>query len=963
MAERWHEVSRLYHAARARSPEDRAAFLADACIGDNALQREVESLLAQEPLSHSFLGNPMIAAPGEIPSGTLAGQRLGSYIIQGLLGKGGMGEVYEATDTALGRRVAIKIVPRMWHGDPDRRARFDREARVLASLNHPNIGGIYGVEALDNSPDAGRAIVMELIDGETLAERLSRGALPVDECLAISRQIADALDAAHEQGIVHRDLKPANIKIRPDGVVKVLDFGLAKLIRTDVTGPDVPHSPTLSVGGTRDGVLLGTAAYMSPEQVRGKPVDRRTDIWAFGCVLYEMLSATRAFAGDTLTDVLAAVVSSEPDLSRVPPHVRALLTRCLEKDARRRLRDIGDAMFLLDASAHVSEPSMSAAASRRLSPLLWAGLAIATASAISLAFVRFREPVLASLPTRVQMAMPEGTVANAFRVSPDGGSLLLSLRTGAATRLALRSVRTGELRELPGTAGAGPGFWLRDGRAIAFPIQGAIKTISAAGGAPETLLDRGVGAGGGPFGCWANGEIVFQNDRGGFSRVAETGGEPTVLTVVAPARGELHHESPSCLPDGRFLYFRHLQEEGASGIYAGATNLPPEKQSLTPVLVADDGPLFVPGRDETRHQLLFVRGGTLFAQDFSPDRLELTGEPRHLADNVLRDSGTVRFTATDGGVLVFQNAVALTRQLTWFDREGRVLGTLEDLISSVQGLKIAPDGTRAAVARFPPDIWIAPFAGGSMARLTSLTTDERSPVWSPDSTRVAFVLRNPGSREATVYQQAVNSPSTTSEPLSSTIPDVGGFVLTDWSKNGFILMTRSAAQTRDDIWILPVVPGGTTPRDPIPLVQTTFSETTASFSPDGQWIAYISDGSGRSEVYVRRFLVLPDGTPSAPESSKRIISNGARGGVRWRKDGRELLYLGADGRMMAVDVDSGGDLRVGPPRALFPVPPEYLRDQPGLGLMDMLPDASRFLLALPPRQAPRTDLEVILNWR
>jgi serine/threonine protein kinase/Tol biopolymer transport system component len=896
-----------------------------------------------------------------------SGARIGPYVVSAQIGAGGMGEVYRATDSALRRDVAVKVLPGGLATDSDRLARFKREAQVLASLNHPHIAQVYGFEQ-SGTADAGYgpvcALVMELVDGPTLADRIARGPVPAPEAMSIASQIADALQAAHDQGIVHRDLKPANIKVRTDGVVKVLDFGLAKLHEPAESAPgnvSLPETAT-SPAMTRAGVILGTASYMSPEQARGQAVDKRADIWAFGCVVYEMLTGTQAFAGDTLTDVLAKVVGSEPDLSRVPAAVRPLLKRCLEKDVRRRLRDIGDATVILEAASHRDETPAGAEARRtRHSPAwMWGALMVTSAIALGISLVHFRERTEVRSRTRVEMTVPAETTSNAFRIAPDGASLLLQLQTAAGNRLAIRSLATGDLRELPGTTGSGPGMWSRDGRSIAFAAGGALKRIAAAGGAPQTLVERGAGAN---AGCWANGEVVFHNDRGGFSRVAETGGDSTVVTVVDRTRGEIHHESASCLPDGRFLYFRHLQERGASGIYVGVTTVPADKQSLTPVLVADDGPLFVPGRDATRHQLLFMKGATLFAQDFRPDRLELTGEPRQLADNAWSALGSVTFAANDGGVLVFRNANDPNRQLTWVDRDGTVSGTLDDVML-VRSVRIAPDGSQAAVGRFPPgtrinndDIWIAPFTGAPMSRLTSGQAAEVNPVWAPDGTRIAFFVID---GVATVHQQTIGS--STSKPISTSIPAAGPLDLTDWSKDQrFILMTLGAPQTRNDIWILPVMPGA--PGQPIPLVQTASAESTARFSPDGRWIAYVSDESGRNEVYVRTFVVAADGSPSAPEASKRMISTGARGGVRWRRDGRELLYLAADGRMMAAEVKPGGELRVEPPRPLFPIPAEYLRSQPGAALMDMLPDASRFLIAMPPREAPRTDLQVVLNWR
>jgi eukaryotic-like serine/threonine-protein kinase len=880
-----------------------------------------------------------------------AGTRLGPYEIVAPLGEGGMGMVYRARDTKLNREVAIKTVLPAVASDPNRLARFGREAQVLAALNHPHIAQIFGLE---EAPNTAPLLVMELVNGETLDDRIAKGPIPLNEALSIVKQIAEALEAAHEQGIIHRDLKPANIKVRPDGVVKVLDFGLAKLVEPDAAGASMRGT---TVHATHEGAIVGTAAYMSPEQARGQDVDKRTDVWAFGCVLYEMLTGQRAFSGDTVTDILAGVVAREPDLARVPAAVRPLLRRALEKDSRRRLRDIGDAMTLIEVSSDRTAVEPGATAGSRASSRSWIGWAafgVAGVAAVAVSVLHFRERAETPKPAHYQLALPEGTVPLA-RLSPDGRWLLIGVQ-GVTSRLVLRSMESGEMRDVPGTAGANSAFWSPDGRFIAFSVQGALKKVSVEGGVAETIAARG-----GAAGCWGDGEFVVQNGRGGISQLPESGGDSRVLTVADTEHGEIHHEAPACLPGHRFLYFRHMQERGVSGIYIGDTNLQPEKQNPKPLMVADDGPLVVKGSDPSRDRLLFMKDDTLFAQPFNADTLELSGQPVRLAGRVL--AGALLFTAVDHGPLLYRVTVNATRQLTWFDRQGQPAGSQGSPIRVLRGMRIAPDGTRAAIQQFPPDaeinnddIWLLPFAQGPAVRMTSDMSAEAAPVWSNDSHEIAF-MSNRNSHWA-VYKQVVGN--TTAEQVSEPSPVAP--TLTSWSPDGrFILLTRGTPQTRGDLWALPVVGGSQ--QAPQPLLATSFAETGAVFSPDGRWVAYLSDESGQVEVYVRSFVVAPDGKPSLPEASKRMVSNGARGTIRWRRDGRELLYVGANGKLMAVEVMPGATFNAQPARPLFQLPQEYLAVPAASVAIDMLPDASRFLVSMPTNQAPRNDLEVVLNWQ
>ncbi len=477
--ERWRRLEELYHAALTRSERDRASFLAHACAGDEALLREVNALLAQPASGRGFLDGPAVAVAAmvsDIGGSTLTGKRLGAYEVHARIGAGGMGEVYRARDTKLGRDVAIKILPPHFTSDPDRLARFEREARVLASLNHPHIGAIYGLEDADGV----RALVLELVDGDTLADRIARGPIPVRDTLNIARQIADALETAHEKGIVHRDLKPANIKITPDGVVKVLDFGLAKAVSSGAVTADLTQSPTLTVGGTREGVILGTAAYMSPEQARGQPVDKRTDIWAFCCVLYEMLTGRLAFGRDTVSDTVAAVIEREPDWSALPPSLsptlKVYLRRCLEKNPRNRVHDVADIRLALEGAFDCPPTGSKKSPWRQWSVAVIAAIALAGLGATTAWLLKSgpsERPAVAQLVTRVSVRTPplavqERALSPAVALSPDGAHLAYVAGDGATGQLYVRRLDSFEAKPVQGADNAHGPFFSPDGKWIAF---------------------------------------------------------------------------------------------------------------------------------------------------------------------------------------------------------------------------------------------------------------------------------------------------------------------------------------------------------------------------------------------------------------------------------------------------------------------------------------------------------------
>jgi predicted Ser/Thr protein kinase len=654
-----------------------------------------------------------------------AGDRVGPYEILALIGAGGMGEVYQAHDTRLRRDVAIKVSAERFS------ERFETEARAIASLNHPNVCTLHDV-----GPNY---LVMELVEGQTLAERIADGAIPLDEVLAIAKQIADALEAAHEKGITHRDLKPGNIKIKPDGVVKVLDFGLAKMGGTPTAKSD--NSPTLTMSATQAGVILGTAAYMSPEQARGKPVDKRADIWAFGVVLYEMLTGKRLFQGEDLTDTLASVVKDAPRLDEVPASVRRLLGKCLEKDPKKRLRDIGDVWGFLE-----DEPASQRSAPRGIAG--WIVAAMFAVAAGALAFTHFREkPPVAEL-VRFQIPAPEkenfGT--RGFALSPDGRRLAFLVRSESGVdQLWVRALDTLLARPLAGTEGATGPFWSPDSRSIAFGVEGKLKKVDASGGPPQTLCDLPPGMGAVPVsGAWnRDGVMIFE----AFPHLmrCEAGGVASVLTTADNSRGERSHTSPAFLPDGRhFVYLAGSLATLTSSIRVGSLDAKPEQQPSERLASTDStrGFVYAPSQEpepssSSLGYLLLVRAGSIMAQPFNARKLALTGEAALIADD-LGDHGT--YSASMTGVLAYQ-ASTYGRPLTWVDRKGNPGDAPPGIPSYVNAWNLSPDGTRMAgvVTPIGEGIRLYNFSLGNSSRFTSGSNNDQSPVWSKDGSRIIFV--------------------------------------------------------------------------------------------------------------------------------------------------------------------------------------------------------------------------------
>jgi eukaryotic-like serine/threonine-protein kinase len=883
----------------------------------------------------------MILAPGT---------KLGPYEILAPIGAGGMGEVYRARDPRVGRDVAIKVSSEQF------KDRFTREIHAVAALNHSNVCTLYDV-----GPNY---LVMELIEGPTLADRIKQGAIPPEESLAIARQITDALEAAHEKGIVHRDLKPGNIKLRPDGTVKVLDFGLAKVEETAAVSLET--SPTLSVAQTAVGVLLGTAAYMSPEQARGKPVDKRADIWAFGVVLYEMLTGRQLFTGETVSDTLAATLKEEPDFEKVPAKVRPLLRSCLEKNPARRLRDIGDAWRLLE---NVPESPKGIRVNRWLAWSIAALILIVAAATVS--SLHFRSKPSTAELTRLEMNLPENVTfgpVGFINLSPDGRKFVF-IGTGpdGVTRLWLRTLDSLETRPLFGTeSNIGLSFfWSPDSRFVAFETADKLKKIDISGGPPQSICNLPALVTGGSWNH--DGVILFADYQGSneIMRVAAGGGTASPVTRLDPLRKEENHILPLFLPNGRhFLYFCNSSIAENQGIFVGSVDAKPEEQGRKQVVRTSwSGSAYVPSQISGPGQLLFMREQALVAQPFDDKRLQLVGEPLPIAEHIGYFINSGLFSASTNGVLIYKGGGPLHQlsQPAWFDRQGKQLGFIGER-GSYYGLALSSDGSRAIMSwmnltqgRAPVDLWLHDFAQGTHRQFTFGEGENISPIFSPDGSRIIFASNRDGGMH-NLYQKPVSG-TRREEQLAISKEDK---YPTSWSADGrFVLFTARDARRKYQLWALPLEDD----RKPVPFPRTEFNEFDGQFSPDGRWVAYVSDEYGSNEIYVRDFSPA-NGAVSSKLGSKWRISNEGGTAPRWAKDGGVLYFRSIDGKVMAVDVAPGAAFSAGTPRSVFQATPVFQMGGESFIFLqwNVASDGKRFLLVAPAAESSPTSLNVILNW-
>ena len=863
----------------------------------------------------------------------MIGTRLAHYEITSHLGSGGMGDVYQATDSKLGRSVAIKLLPPAFASDPDRLSRFRREAQVLASLNHPNIAHIYGIEESGDT----RCIVMELVEGETLQARIERGPIPVDETLPIAIQIAEALEAAHEKGVVHRDLKPANVKITPDGKVKVLDFGLAKALEGTAAPSTLSNSPTMvnTLGGTNAGMIIGTAAYMSPEQCKGRNVDFRCDIWAFGCVLYEMLAGKQAFAGETVVEILSAILRTDPNWTALPnttPHaVHSLLKRCLQKERNRRMRDITDARFQIEEA--LTEPARSVVAippvRKSRERLVWiAGMLVLI---LSMAFLYIDRAPAGAAEMRLEISTPPSYDPNSFAISPDGRKLVFQAAVDGKVQLWLRPLDSEAAKPLAGTEGViSPNpFWSPDSQSIGFiAADGRMKRIDLDSGLVRTLVSAW-------WGAWnKDGTILFSSsDTGPLKRIPAVGGDVVDVTRVDPPRVTGHWD-PSFLPDGRHFVFFSWGTPEYKGVYLGSL----DSMETQRLFDSDTPPKFAPP-----DYLLFARQGALMAQRLDLKTLKPAGDSVTVTGHVFAWPFQAAVSASLAGPIAYR-PVGPERQLVWVDRSGRETGTVGAPDHGLpQFMRLSPDGRTVALSRnavFWADIWLTESGTGVPQPLTSEAANKFYPIWSPKGDRIVFVWDPKGVLE--LYEKPIDGVGNGTLLWSS--PEHKWTM--DWSADGgFVLFRSDSQKTGRDLWAIPYPPpSGET--KPLEVAHQSFDEDNGRFSPDGRWVAYQSNETGRYEIVVQPF-------PGSGSGKKRITTDG--GTVpQWRGDGRELFYLSPDNHVMAVSITmNGSTVEAGKPAPLFLMPPQ--------SEFAVSADGQRFLVNKIVKDAP--PITILLNWK
>jgi Tol biopolymer transport system component len=899
------------------------------------------------------------------------GTTIGSYKILSAIGAGGMGEVYRAQHLRLGREVAVKLLPESMADTPDRRGRFEREARVLAALNHPNIATLHGLEDFGDRT----LIEMELVPGENLAERLQRGPMPADEAIPIFRQITEALEAAHAQGIIHRDLKPANVKVTPEGRVKVLDFGLAKALEVETRSGDSASSPTFTTR-THDGLVFGTAGYMSPEQVRGRTLDRRTDIWSFGCMLFEALTGRAPFAADTISDTLAAVLKEEPDwrlLPAAPLGLQRLCRRCLKKEPQQRLHDIADARLELEetlnesAALVVPMPGHGSWRVSRRNALAWT---VIVGMAIAAMFVAWnagrRQGGSVAPPSRFVVPLPAGVALEngpgpSLVVSPDGSRLVfVALDRGGGTQLFSRELDRFEATVIPGTKGASAPFFSPDGRWVGFYANGALHRVSVEGGAPLKIADAPA--------VWsatwgADQQIVFATAAApnGLRRVSADGGTAEEITLPKTESGELQHALPQMLPGNRIL-FSILTKEG----WQPAVLLLDKREWQ---VLGRGAPGYTPAHLAASGHLIYAQAnGGLVAMPFDATKGELTGSAIPLLERIDLSRGGSAFALAGAGTLVYLPARTELplRTLVMVDREGRAMA-LPGERGPYAHPRLSRDGSRLSVAvenESGADIWIHDVQRATRQRLTSGGVNG-FPLWSPDGAEITYQaaaspgrfslfarnLTGGGQAESLLADQPAGTsgvlPGGMASLLPGTLPRPGSansHVPMSWSPDGrHLAFDERKPGAQRDVWVL--TRGG----DPAPFVLTAFDEGSPAFSPDGNWLAYVSNESGRNEVYVQ---------PYPGPGGKWPISTDGGTEPAWSPDGKELFYRRGD-QLLAVTVQAAQEFSSGAARVLFEAPYEVID---GARNYDVAADGKRFLMIRSDAADIPRRFYVVSNW-